>query len=214
MRHPVDPSYYDASDPFGSLSGGRTYPHTGSDYTVAYGEVYSVADAVVYHTGFNSGNGNYICCYLPGFDWKDGVQGGLYVAYLHLSSINVSEGQTVKQDERIGVSGNSGTNSRGPHLHITFSNSDLAYLGAGNLLDPYAYIQAHLGAPAKAPAPKPVAEPKPLTEVQKLQAQRSKLIREIALLKKQGKEKSAKGLSLARRLKTLVARIATLSKKK
>jgi septal ring factor EnvC (AmiA/AmiB activator) len=158
MQHPVDPNSYDAADPFGSMSGGRTYPHTGSDYAVAYAEVYSVADAVVYHTGWNDGNGNYICCYIPGYDWKDGVQGGLYIAYLHLSSVNVSPQSTVKQGQKIGVSGNTGTNSRGPHLHITMSNSDLAYLGQGAKLDPWAYIQNHLGAPAQAkpPAPKPV----------------------------------------------------------
>jgi hypothetical protein len=123
--------------------------------------VYSVADAVVYHTGWNDGNGNYICCYIPGYDWKDGVQGGLYIAYLHLSSVNVSPQSTVKQGQKIGVSGNTGTNSRGPHLHITMSNSDLAYLGQGAKLDPWAYIQNHLGAPAKPVAPKPSVTPKP-----------------------------------------------------
>jgi hypothetical protein len=162
MQHPVDPNSYDANDPFGSMSGGRTYPHTGSDYAVAFAEVYSVADAVVYHTGWNDGNGNYICCYIPGYDWKDGVQGGLYVAYLHLSSINVSPQSTVKQGQKIGVSGNTGTNSRGPHLHITMSNSDLAYLGQGAKIDPWAYIQNHLGAPAKPAVHKP-AMSKPAT---------------------------------------------------
>lgn len=156
MQHPVDASYYDSSDPFGSMAG-RSYPHTGSDYAIAFGEVYSVADAVVYHTGWNDGNGNYICCYVPGHDW-DGVEGGLYIAYLHLSSINTAEGATVKQGEKIGVSGNTGSNSRGPHLHITMSNSDMAFLGLGAKIDPFAYIQARLGAPV---VPKPVEPPKP-----------------------------------------------------
>lgn len=211
MRHPVDPSTYDASDPFGSMAG-RSYPHTGSDYSIAFGEVYSVADAVVYHVGYNAGNGNYICCYIPGHDW-DGVAGGLYIAYLHLSSINVSEGQSVKQGERIGVAGNSGSNSRGPHLHITMSNSDLAYLGQGDKIDPWAYLQARLGEPV---APKPVAPPKPtpspLTELQKLNAQRTKLKREIDALKKQGKQSSPRGRSLAKRLADILSRIATLKK--
>lgn len=207
MRHPVDPNSYDASDPFLSMAGGRTYPHTGSDYGVGYAEVYSIADAVVYHTGNNPGNGNYICCYVPGHDW-DGVEGGLYVAYIHLSSINVSEGQSVKQGERIGVSGNSGSNSRAPHLHITMSNSDMAYLGVGAKVDPWAYIQSRLGEPK--PVVKP--EPKPLTEIQKLRAQRDKLKKEIAILKKQGKFDTPKGLRASSRLKAILLRIRKIKK--
>jgi murein DD-endopeptidase MepM/ murein hydrolase activator NlpD len=216
MEHPVDPNSYDANDPFGSTAG-RRYPHTGSDYAVGFADVRSVADAVVYHVGFNSGNGNYICCYIPGRDW-DGVKGGLYIAYLHLSSINVSEGQSVKQGERIGVSGNSGSNSAGPHLHITMSNSDIAYLGVGDKVDPYAYIQARLRKPvvvkpvAPAPAPKPT--PKPLTELQKLRAQRAKLRKEITLLRKQKKLESPKGRNVVKRLARVLAKITNLKKKK
>jgi len=160
MQHPVSASLYDSSDPFGSMSG-RSYPHTGSDYATAYGEVYAIADMVIYHTGWNDGNGNYICAYVPGHDW-DGVEGGLYVAFLHLSSINVDEGAAVKQGQKIGVAGNTGANSRGPHLHITMSNSDLAFLGQGAKIDPWAYIQARLGAPKPPPAPpKPNPTPNP-----------------------------------------------------
>jgi len=156
MQHPVDASLYDSSDPFGSMAG-RSYPHTGSDYVTAYGEVYAVADMIIYHTGWNDGNGNYICAYVPGHDW-DGVEGGLYIAYLHLSSVNVSEGASVKQGEKIGVAGDTGYNSRGPHLHVTMSNSDLAFLGQGAKIDPFAYIQARPGKPVP---PKPVEPPKP-----------------------------------------------------
>jgi murein DD-endopeptidase MepM/ murein hydrolase activator NlpD len=148
MRHPVSPSFYDAADPFGSMSGGRKYPHTGSDYTVA-GEVYSVADAVVESAGWNDGNGNYVCCWLPGF--------GIYVAYLHLSSINVKVGQSVKEGTKIGVSGNTGTNSRGTHLHITMSDSPQAFVGLGNKIDPYAFIQANLGSSGIGSSPAPLA---------------------------------------------------------
>ena len=177
MQHPVDASLYDYSDPFGSMAG-RSYAHTGSDYITAYGEVYAIADMVIYHTGWDDFNGNYICAYVPGHDW-DGVEGGLYVAYLHLASINVSEQQSVKQGQKIGVAGNTGSNSRGPHLHITMSNSDLAFLGQGAKVDPYAYIQARLGQPTPpkpAPAPKPTPvppappgppTPKPLTPAER-----------------------------------------------
>lgn len=161
MQHPCPPNFYDASDPFGSMAG-RSYPHTGSDYTIRYGTVESVAPSIVYHTGWDSGNGNYVCVYVPGHDW-DGVKGGLYVAYLHLSEIHVSKGSQVEQGQAIGISGNTGSNSRGPHLHITMSNSDLAYIGVGDKVDPYAYIQARLGAPKPPPAPVPPApQPTPV----------------------------------------------------
>lgn len=160
MQHPVSASLYDSSDPFGSMAG-RSYGHTGSDYVTAYGEVYSVDDAVVIATGWNSGNGNYVSCYLPNRDW-DGFPGGIYIAYIHLSSINVSVGQTLKQGQRLGVAGNTGSNSRGPHLHITMGcNTDVPHLGLGNpLFDPFAYIQARLGAP-KPPVPVPSPKPEP-----------------------------------------------------
>jgi murein DD-endopeptidase MepM/ murein hydrolase activator NlpD len=144
MQHPVPKRFYDANDPFGATAG-RRYPHTGSDYGVGNGStVESIANAVVYHTGFNAGNGNYVCCYVPGYDW-DGVQGGTYIAYLHLSEILVSKGATVSEGQAIGLSGNTGSNSLGPHLHITLSNSDLAYLGMGDKVDPFAWIEARIG---------------------------------------------------------------------
>lgn len=161
MQHPAPPNTYDASDPFGSMAG-RSYGHTGSDYVIRNGTVESVAPSVVYHTGWNDGNGYYVCVYVPGFDWASGswgtIEGGLYVAYLHLSEIHVTEGQTVAQGQAIGISGNTGSNSRGPHLHVTFSNSDLAMYGVGHKVDPFAMIQANLGAPIQ---PKPVEPPKP-----------------------------------------------------
>jgi len=203
MRHPVDPNSYDASDPFGSMSGGRSYPHTGSDYGVAYAEVYAPCDGVIYHVGFNSGNGNYVTMYLTGHDW-DGVAGGAYMAFIHLSSTNVSEGQAVKQGQKIGVSGNSGTNSRGPHLHITLSNSDLAHLGIGDKVDPYAYIEARPDRPTVVPS---AVVPQKLTEKQKLQLQRKALEKQIRDLRKQKKLDSAKGRNLTARLKRLILKI-------
>ena len=42
---------------------------------------------------------------------------GLFTAYYHLSSINISQGQTVKQGQVIGHAGHTG-NTTGPHLHF------------------------------------------------------------------------------------------------
>jgi len=43
--------------------------------------------------------------------------GNIRIGYCHLSSINVSHGQTIRQGEKIGESGSSGA-STGPHIHI------------------------------------------------------------------------------------------------
>jgi murein DD-endopeptidase MepM/ murein hydrolase activator NlpD len=177
MRHPVDPNSYDYTDPFGSMLG-RSYPHTGSDYAVGYAEVYSVAEAVVVHTGWSDGNGNYVTCYLPGRDW-DGVEGGCYIAYLHLSSINTQVDARLQPGEKLAVSGNSGSNSRGPHLHITMSNSDLAHLGIGAKVDPWQYIQDRLSIDKPKPQPAPVAtRAQVIARLQKYIADAKKKLRE------------------------------------
>lgn len=56
------------------------------------------------------------------------IKGGYYVtinhdffvcSYLHLSKILVSAGQRVSAGQLIAVSGNTGRNTTGPHLHIS-----------------------------------------------------------------------------------------------
>jgi murein DD-endopeptidase MepM/ murein hydrolase activator NlpD len=213
MRHPVDPSTYDAADPFGSMSGGRTYPHTGSDYRVSFAEVYAPCDSVVYHTGNNSGNGNYITLYLPGHDW-DGVEGGAYLSFLHLSSINVADGNTVKEGQKIGVSGNSGTNSRGAHLHLTLSNSDRSYLGEGAKVSPFDWIQARLGAPVAPKPPAPVKPPvKPVAPPSKkaqLTAQKRQIEDAIRKLKTADRANGKTAKDLEKKLAAVIAQLAAL----
>jgi murein DD-endopeptidase MepM/ murein hydrolase activator NlpD len=135
---------------------GRSYAHTGSDYAVAFSEVYAVDFMDIIATGYNAGNGNYITAYLPTHD-HDGYDGGIYIAFIHLSSVNVNVGDRVQPGTKIGVSGNSGANSRGPHLHITMGvNSDQVHLGIGQpLIDPFAYIDARPDVRPPAPTPLP-----------------------------------------------------------
>lgn len=56
-------------------------------------------------------------------------QGGRISVYKHLSAVRVARGRWVDGGDQVGASGNTGTMSTGPHLH-------LETIGAGKPLDP------------------------------------------------------------------------------
>ena len=60
------------------------------------------------------------------------------VSYLHLSSTSVKVGDTVNAGQQIGVSGNTGIRTTGPHLHIGVKQ--VASDGTGRDMDPAAYL--------------------------------------------------------------------------
>lgn len=100
------------SSGFGSrntgIKGASTY-HKGVDWAIATGTpVYASSGGTVAQAGWGSGYG-----YVVYINHPDGNQ----TRYAHLSKILVKVGQTVKQGERIALSGNTG-NSSGPHLHF------------------------------------------------------------------------------------------------
>jgi len=86
--------------------------------------------------------------------------GGFNADFLHLSSIDVIEGQQVKQGQRIGLSGASGLGSErgyGAHLHLSFRKGGSPTMGEGNL----DFEKMLISTPAKEPAkPKAPAKPK------------------------------------------------------
>jgi murein DD-endopeptidase len=62
--------------------------------------------------------------------------GGYNADYLHLSRIDVKDGQAVTQGQVIGLSGASGLGSEtgyGPHLHLAFRKGGTPTMGVGNL---------------------------------------------------------------------------------
>lgn len=85
--------------------------HTGVDLTMhgAHGKpVYASASGTVISAGWSGGYGKTV---------RIQHSGGIVTVYAHLSSINVSVGQSVYQGQQIGRIGSTG-NSTGPHLHF------------------------------------------------------------------------------------------------
>lgn len=131
------PGCYDADDPYGNSRPPRTYPHTGADWIVGAGHAApAIGAGVVVNRQWHAGNGNTVTIKLDGSD--------LYYAYLHLAEpATVAPGQHVELSQTVGKVGATGTNARGPHLHITVSDAPTAYVGLGNRRDPWALIQAN-----------------------------------------------------------------------
>jgi murein DD-endopeptidase MepM/ murein hydrolase activator NlpD len=93
-----------AGSPFGMRKG---RPHNGTDFPVPVGTpVKAPESGVVSRTGSDNMNGNFVVI----------KSGNNEHFLLHLSKINVSNGQTIKQGQVVALSGNTG-HSTGPHLH-------------------------------------------------------------------------------------------------
>lgn len=83
--------------------------HYGTDFAAEAGaEVYAFAGGRVQETGTGEEYGNYIIL---------SHEGGVSSLYAHLEEIDVSEGDTVEQGDRIAVVGQTGK-ATGPHLHF------------------------------------------------------------------------------------------------
>lgn len=104
--------------------GASTY-HKGIDWAVPTGTaVYASCGGTVSKAGWGSGYG-----YVVYIKHEDGTQ----TRYAHLSKVLVKAGETVKQGERIALSGNTGV-STGPHLHFEI-------LMNGTQVNPAKYLQ-------------------------------------------------------------------------
>lgn len=104
--------------------GASTY-HKGVDWAVPTGtSVYASCGGTVAKAGWGSGYG-----YVVYINHIDGRQ----TRYAHLSKVLVKAGQTVKQGERIALSGSTGISS-GPHLHFEM-------LIGGSQVNPLKYLK-------------------------------------------------------------------------
>ncbi|MBD0419078.1 peptidoglycan DD-metalloendopeptidase family protein [Streptomyces sp. TRM S81-3] len=104
--------------------------HTGTDFVVPTGtSLKAVGAGTVVSAGWGGAYGNQVVIKLAD---------GHYAQYAHLSSISVSNGQTVTAGQQIGLSGATG-NVTGPHLHFEIRTTP----NYGSDVDPVAYLRSH-----------------------------------------------------------------------
>ena len=93
--------------------------------------IYATTDGVVRKSEFMSGGiGNAI--------YIEHTADGYWSNYMHLASMSVSVGQTVKAGDRIGTMGNSG-GDYAIHLHYELSPDGVFHSG-GNTINPQSYL--------------------------------------------------------------------------
>ncbi|WP_210588455.1 LysM peptidoglycan-binding domain-containing M23 family metallopeptidase [Streptomyces sp. GESEQ-35] len=104
--------------------------HTGVDFVVPTGtSLKSVGAGTVVSAGWGGAYGNQVVVKLAD---------GYYAQYGHLSSLSVSNGQTVTEGQELGLSGATG-NVTGPHLHFEIRTTP----DYGSDVDPVAYLRSH-----------------------------------------------------------------------
>jgi murein DD-endopeptidase MepM/ murein hydrolase activator NlpD len=127
----VAPAHAEISDVYGSqriFNGKAQRPHYGLDYRVPTGTpVKAMNKGTVRLARPLYFEGNFVVI--------DHGQ-GLLTLYLHLSQINVKEGESVTRGQEIGLSGGTGR-ATGPHLHV-------AVRWQGTYLDPARLMQLQL----------------------------------------------------------------------
>ena len=101
------------SSPFGfrmdPMDRRRRRMHSGLDLRAHYEPVFSMLPGTVTTASYSIKGGYYVM-----------IDHGFFVcSYLHLSKILVSAGQRVSAGQPIAISGNTGRNTTGPHLHIS-----------------------------------------------------------------------------------------------
>ena len=95
--------------------------HNGLDLKAKYEDVYSMFPGTVTAASYSTSGGYYVT-----------VDYGVCVcSFLHLSKIEVKNGQHVSAGQKIAVSGNTGKRTTGPHLHLSCKWSD-----TGRFFDP------------------------------------------------------------------------------
>lgn len=140
-RFPFAPSTTPAGGEFGNKAAPRTNPHRGVDFAIAGGTpIPSATHGEVTFSGWTDVLGNVVVIKDP----KD-----VYWGYCHLrdaSKLRVT--QKVHCGDIIGLVGNTGSASRGAHLHFTCSVEPNGYK-QGAVIDPIAALERRIAADKK-----------------------------------------------------------------
>lgn len=110
---------------FGQIDQIHTSPHTGIDYATPLStQIQSIGDGIVQSVVWDNKIGNTI---------KVNLENGYQVVYGHLQNFFVKTGEKITEEQIIATSGNTGSSTTGPHLHLTA-------LYNGNYVDPTSLI--------------------------------------------------------------------------
>lgn len=127
VAYPLRQTKLVVTSPYGwrkhPVTGARSF-HNGVDLRANFEPVYAMLPGEVVSTGYEPKGGNYITL----------RHGCIHVSYCHLSFIGVKRGSSVFPGQAIGISGNSGTSTTGPHLHIAVKDDNKQSVSAELLL--------------------------------------------------------------------------------
>lgn len=154
MKPFVDFSAYNASNQFGAVDPvfyPATHHHIGSDFKVPVGTpIHAPEDGQLAKSVFNTARGNTaIFLFHHGIDWG--------IEFCHLRELPPTG--DFKRGDVIAYSGNTGTATTAPHVHVTLHKggtvtkdyelltSEAAFISmrnSGQLQDPYAWFSQHM----------------------------------------------------------------------
>lgn len=102
--------------------------------------------------------------------WFKPDNDNVIIRFMHLSEFKVKTGDKVKEGDLIALTGNTGSATTGPHLHLDISKKTVQLSNFANFLDPEKYqwepkkeaeeILMTLEVPIERPAPLPIEQPK------------------------------------------------------
>ena len=95
--------------------------HSGIDLRANYEPTYAITYGEVIHVGFDNRSGLFVTL----------RHGSITLSYCHLSKATVTPGTHVRPGTPIAITGNSGSRSTGPHLHLTLKDTK-----KGRAIDP------------------------------------------------------------------------------
>jgi len=129
-----------ATDGWNSWAGGRKQAHRGVDYQPgADASIPAVATGTVSYNDWNSALGHVLVIAHPD---------GMYSGYSHMRDPSPhSLGAAITRGQHVGYVGNTGTESKAAHLHLTITKTADGTWNNGDInvtVDPYAYINARL----------------------------------------------------------------------